>query len=260
VVVVIKNAKAHERVVHDRAPSLFVRAQLAFEISELLSAFTSDALFWHVAPDFASDEVFAEQATWECSIAGTVNSQIGALSPLILCDLEKVALCAIFTLQTAAHGTLAGMEFIVRQMGANDRAIWAEMRTALWPDETPLAHAKMVDELLDDGDVWGLIAEATDGTAIGFAEIAVRKYANGCDTRPVAFLEGVWVKPQFRRRGVGAQLIAQAEAFLAARGFHELGSDTRIDNCMSQAAHLAWGFSETERVVYFRKVLKPLGR
>ena len=151
---------------------------------------------------------------------------------------------------------MADREFIVRQMGTSDRAVWAEMRTALWPDETPLAHDKTVDELLGDRDFLGLIAEATDDTAVGFADIAVRKYANGCDTRPVAFLEGVWVKPQFRRQGIGARLIAHAETLLAARGFRELGSDTWIDDCMSQAAHLAWGFSETERVVYFRKILK----
>jgi aminoglycoside 6'-N-acetyltransferase I len=151
------------------------------------------------------------------------------------------------------------MEFTVRQMGANDWAIWAEMRAALWPDEAPQADAEMIDELLGDGDVWGLIAEATDRTAIGFAEIAVRKYANGCDTRPVAFLEGVWVKPQFRRRGIGTRLVAHAEKFIAERGFRELGSDTQIDNHASQAAHLAWGFSETERVVYYRKVLRPIG-
>ena len=57
---------------------------------------------------------------------------------------------------------MAGMEFIVRQTGTSDRAIWAEMRTALWPDETSLTHAKMVDELLGDGDSLSLIAEATD--------------------------------------------------------------------------------------------------
>jgi aminoglycoside 6'-N-acetyltransferase I len=144
-------------------------------------------------------------------------------------------------------------------MGANDRAIWAQMRIALWPDETVRGHAEMTDELVGNREVLGLIAEAADGNAIGFAEIAVRKYANGCDTRPVAFLEGVWVKPQFRRRGIGTRLIAHAGAFLAERGFRELGSDTPIDNQASQAAHVAWGFSETERVVYFRKLLKPLG-
>jgi hypothetical protein len=62
---------------------------------------------------------------------------------------------------------MAGMEFIVRQMGTGDREIWAEMRTALWPDDTSLTHAKMVDELLGDGDSLSLIAEATDGTAVG---------------------------------------------------------------------------------------------
>ena len=48
-----------------------------------------------------------------------------------------------------------------------------------------------------------------------------------------------------------------SEALLVERGFRELGSDTYIDNRQSQAAHLAWGFSETERVVYFLKILGP---
>ncbi len=152
------------------------------------------------------------------------------------------------------------MDFIVRSLHAGDRAVWAEMRAALWPDESALAHAKAIDELLAGADAWGFIAESAAGAAAGFAEVAVRKYANGCDSQPVAFLEGVWVKPQFRRRGVGAKLIAHAETFVAARGFRELGSDTQIDNDASQAAHLAWGFSETERVVYFRKILRsPVG-
>ncbi len=34
-----------------------------------------------------------------------------------------------------------------------------------------------------------------------------------------------------------------------------MGSDTEIENGASQAAHSAWGFCETERVVYFRKLL-----
>jgi aminoglycoside 6'-N-acetyltransferase I len=115
----------------------------------------------------------------------------------------------------------------------------------------------MIDELLGDQETWGFIAETADGTAVGFAEIAVRKYANGCDARPVPFLEGIWVKPQLRREGIGARLIAHAEAFLMTRGFGELGSDAQIDNLVAHTAHCAWGFSETERVVYFRKVLKP---
>jgi aminoglycoside 6'-N-acetyltransferase I len=147
------------------------------------------------------------------------------------------------------------MKFTIREMRAADQRVWAEMRTALWPTESLQAHASSIDELLASGESWGFVAETPDGTAAGFAEIAIRKYANGCDTRPVAFLEGIWVKAHFRRQGIGARLIRHAETFLTSRGFRELGSDALLDNLGSQAAHLAWGFSETETVVYFRKIL-----
>ena len=101
----------------------------------------------------------------------------------------------------------------------------------------------------------GFRGEAPDGNAIGFAEVSIRRSANGCDSQPVPFVEGIWVDPQFRLRGIGAQLIAHIEAFVTARGFHELGSDALIDNTASHAAHRGWGFAETERVIYFRKLL-----
>jgi aminoglycoside 6'-N-acetyltransferase I len=148
------------------------------------------------------------------------------------------------------------MKVAVREMGAGDRAAWSEMRSALWPDDMPQVHAEAIDELLEADDSWGFIALTIDGEIAGFAEVATRKSANGCDTRPVAFLEGIWVRPELRRRTIGASLIKYAEAFLISHGFRELGSDTQIDNRPSQDAHSAWGFSETERVVYFRKALK----
>jgi aminoglycoside 6'-N-acetyltransferase I len=144
---------------------------------------------------------------------------------------------------------------VIRKARAADRAAWAVMRAALWPEEDAEAHTRGIDALLARGDVWGFIAEA-DGAAIGFAEVAIRPYANGCDSQPVAFLEGIWVAEWTRRHGVGAQLIAYVEAFLLARGFRELGSDTPLANLASHDAHRRWGFAETERVVYFRK---PLG-
>ena len=147
------------------------------------------------------------------------------------------------------------MGILVREMQVSDRAAWAQMRSALWPDETKAAHAEMIETLLRSKDAWGFIAEM-DGTPAGFAELAIRDYANGCDIAPVPFLEGIWVSPLRRRQGIGARLIVHIEAFVRARGFCEMGSDTPIDNCASQAAHRSWGFSETERVVYFRKRLK----
>jgi aminoglycoside 6'-N-acetyltransferase I len=146
------------------------------------------------------------------------------------------------------------MDIRVRLMGAGDRPVWAEMRAALWPDESAEEHAHGIDELLGSDRAWGFIAEV-GGEPAGFAELAIRDYANGCISRPVPFLEGIFVREEFRRRGIGARLVAHVEGFATARGFAEIGSDTEIANSGSHAAHRSWGFVETERVVYFRKAL-----
>src|SRR5262249_61105210 len=93
------------------------------------------------------------------------------------------------------------MDFIVRPIGASDRAIWAEMRAALWPDETRAAHAATAEALLRDAAFFALMAEAADGTAAGFAEIALRKYANGCEAQPAPFPQGGWVDAAVRPPG-----------------------------------------------------------
>jgi len=142
-------------------------------------------------------------------------------------------------------------------MTASDRAAWAEMRASLWPEDSISAHAEDIDGFIRADDAWGFIAETKDGAPVGFAELAIRKYANGCTTRPVPFLEGIWVRAEFRRQGVGTRLLQHIEAFAAERGFREIGSDARIENRVALASHLGWGFSETERVVYFRKALNP---
>lgn len=149
----------------------------------------------------------------------------------------------------------AELNVTIRLMARPDRAVWAEMRAALWPEDDAGAHAAEIDEIFARDGVWAFVAEAGTDGAVGFAELAIRPYANGCDSRPIPFLEGIWVDPRFRRRGIGGLLIKQTETFLTARGFTELGSDTEIENRASQAAHQYWGFHETERVVYFRKRL-----
>jgi aminoglycoside 6'-N-acetyltransferase I len=147
------------------------------------------------------------------------------------------------------------MEITVRQMDAADRDQWARMRATLWPDEAAEVHVQDVEGMLAGATGWGFVAQNDDGAAIGFAEITLRPFANGCDSRPVPFLEGIWVDARFRPRGIGARLVAAVEAFVTARGFHEIGSDALIENKISHAAHRRWGFSETETVMHFRKLL-----
>ena len=91
---------------------------------------------------------------------------------------------------------------------------------------------------------------------VGFVEVALRSdYVNGTTTSPVAFLEGIYVVPLARRQGIARALVIRAEQWAHSAGCSEFASDARIENAASHSMHRALRFSETERVVYFRKRL-----
>lgn len=143
----------------------------------------------------------------------------------------------------------------IRKMRKADATIWADMRFKLWDMLSLDEHADDIERMLDSKKRFGYIALLTDREAIGFAEICIREYANGCTEQPVPFLEGVWVDPKHRRRGAGHALIAKITDDLVTDGFRELCSDAEIRNRRSHQAHSNWGFHEVDRVVYFRKRL-----
>jgi aminoglycoside 6'-N-acetyltransferase I len=143
--------------------------------------------------------------------------------------------------------------YSVRRCQVGDFAEWARLRHALWPDGSASEHAVEIAAGLPDGSLRGYLALSGEGGAIGFAEISIRRYANGSTQSPVPFLEGIWIAAEHRRHGVGRLLIDRISADCADEGFIELCSDAEINNLASHHAHESWGFAETERVVYFRK-------
>jgi len=153
-----------------------------------------------------------------------------------------------------------GQPMKIAQATAEDADAWLELRLALWPgDRREEFAAELAALLVDPGDTVNLIAYADTGEAIGFAEAALRRdYVEGCKTSPVAFLEGIYVAPDYRRKGVAAALIRAVEEWGRQNRCTEFASDARIDNLDSQAMHRAIGFTETVRVVYFRKLIGDL--
>nr|WP_206434384.1 GNAT family N-acetyltransferase [Iodobacter ciconiae] len=76
------------------------------------------------------------------------------------------------------------------------------------------------------------------GRALGFIELAARgDYVNGTESSPVAFLEGIYVEPSARRRGIAGKLVAAAEQWAKEYGCKEFASDAAIDNIQSHAMH-----------------------
>ena len=148
----------------------------------------------------------------------------------------------------------------IRPVTRSDRDEWDRMRKSLYshPD---IAE---IDEWFDTAESGGthlvgvavLVADRGDGALAGFVEIGSRNYADGCDSTPVAYLEGWYVDPDVRRTGLGASLVTSAERWAVRNGFSEMASDTELDNEVSLKAHLASGFEEVERQICFRKRLR----
>ena len=148
----------------------------------------------------------------------------------------------------------------VRSLSESDAPAWTEMRCALWPDGDHASHGAEVARYLRGElrmPLEVLIAFDDANAAIGFAELSIRAYAEECVTDRVAYLEGWYVVPAWRRRGVGKALVDAAEAWARAQRCTEFGSDAVIDNDVSAAAHVALGFEETVRLRCFRKTLRP---
>jgi len=94
----------------------------------------------------------------------------------------------------------------VRPARESDRAAWLEMQLTLWPDEDFNAEewVQHQSKLLEHGHAF----IAFDGEeSVGFAEVGLRPYAEGCKSSPIAFLEGWFVKEHARGRGVGRALV-----------------------------------------------------
>ena len=143
----------------------------------------------------------------------------------------------------------------IRPVAPGDQDAWAAMRADLWPEGTRGQHECEVAELIAAGptDRSGTaVAEGENGELLGFVEMSVRNYAEDCDTDRVGYCEGWYVKPAYRRSGVGRALIEAGIAWAKTRGCTEFASDALLENEVSHAAHKALGFEEVVRIVCFK--------
>ena len=141
----------------------------------------------------------------------------------------------------------------VRPVTRQDAPAWLAMRNELWPDDESPSHEREIESFFAGRlhmPLQVLVAVADSGV-VGFAELSIRAYAEGCTTDRVAFLEGWYVVPESRRKGVGRALIEAAEAWGRAQGCSEFGSDAVMENEVSAAAHGALGFEEVVQIRIF---------
>ncbi|HTH23491.1 MAG TPA: GNAT family N-acetyltransferase [Vicinamibacterales bacterium] len=109
----------------------------------------------------------------------------------------------------------------IREIIESDRSHWVRLRQALWPGSLA-DHDEETRTFFEQGLAAPVVfvAELED-RLVGFLELDFRKYAPGCKSSPVAFIEGWYVEPESQGLGIGRALIEAAEAHARAAGHDE---------------------------------------
>ena len=125
---------------------------------------------------------------------------------------------------------------------------WAELCVELWPELTVDSVLKLSHEGLFKNEF--LYYEGDDLAA--FLSLSVRSdYVEGTNSRLVGYIEGLYVKPEFRRKGIAEKLVDYAKNWSKEFGCNELASDCTVDEEGSQIFHEHMGFTETIRKVCY---------
>ncbi len=144
---------------------------------------------------------------------------------------------------------------MIRKAAGTDRQTVASLMVQLWPQHSREEMMREIDELIRTPGNEIFLA-FVQGEPVGFAQCGLRyDHVEGTNSFPVGYLQGVFVKAQFRRRGIASQLLSRCEDWAREKGCTEIGSDCAMSNRESATFHLKKGFEEADRIICFAKKL-----
>ncbi len=137
---------------------------------------------------------------------------------------------------------------------------WNALALKLWPEHSLEGLKKELSGVYDSPRQEAFLVRNEAGKAIAFINLSLRNdYVPGAKTSPVAYIEGIYVRKDYRKRGLAASLVTFAGQWGLSKKCSELASDALIDNAASHQFHQRTGFREVERVVSFIQTIPPEG-
>lgn len=147
---------------------------------------------------------------------------------------------------------------ICRKVQRKDFKEWLLMNQEL----SPLAERK---DLIENFDGFfrkrkgaAFVCRSEEGEPAAIANVSFRTdYVEGAHEYPIPYLEGIFVRKEFRGEGVGEYILEIVERWLKGKGYKEIASDTSVKNIQSQKFHKAVGFKKAQESVHY---IKPIRR
>lgn len=144
---------------------------------------------------------------------------------------------------------------MVRSAEVNDLGVLAELAALLWQNHSAEDLFQKFSKIMSNGASQFFLLYEKD-LPVGFAQCQLRHdYVEGTETTPVGYLEGIFVKEEYRNQGYARELLTACEAWAKRNGCHEFASDCEIDNISGFRFHKAMNFAEANRIICFTKRL-----
>ena len=143
---------------------------------------------------------------------------------------------------------------MVKKAKQDDITVIAELAVQMWEVDSIQELIDDISENMAKDDAQYFLKYVND-MPVGFAECQLRHdYVEGTDS-PVGYLEGIFVKEEFRHKGFAKEILIECEKWTKEKGCIEFASDCELDNEESLHFHIAMGFVEAGRIICFKKEL-----
>lgn len=132
-----------------------------------------------------------------------------------------------------------------------------EMASDLWKDDYSESETRKFFSEALNSDKNKILLFLNESDPAAFIYLSIRTdYVEGSDSSPTGYLEGIYVKPEFRKSGIAGKLLSEGEKWLKEKGCNQMGSDAYIDNKISYDFHIYAGFKEAGKLVTFIKKIE----
>lgn len=144
---------------------------------------------------------------------------------------------------------------MVKKAEEKDLRAAAEMAVMMWSNHSLEDLLSEFAETVNSEKAQVFLKYVQDIPA-GFAQCGLRHdYVEGTNSSPVGYLEGIFVKEEYRKRGYAKELLSACENWAKKQGCTEFASDCELSNKGSFDSHKSMGFKEVNRVICFTKRL-----
>ena len=142
---------------------------------------------------------------------------------------------------------------MVKQAKMKDSRVLAGLAVQLWDQHTvDELESEFIEALNDHRSAFFI--KYVNNIPVGFAQCGLRTdYVEGTESSPVGYLEGIFVKADYRSNGYAKELLSNSEMWAKNMGCSEFASDCELENIESLKFHIATGFDEANRIICFKK-------